>query len=248
MRVIPVAQTMFHYEEAQASGYKSWYGEELWDQGERPSDSDELAEFAGRLCYLAWGRKRPETATNKGYLANIISQGHFSVLEHASVSFYVEGVSRSLSHELIRHRHLSFSEVSQRYVNMEEARFITPPSLFRMLQDEYPNITWDESNENFRRDTVAREIVKAYNSIHARLAGWGLKGKKAREAARAVMPNCTETRFVVTGNLRAWRDVLGKRYSAAADAEIRLLAEQILYSLRQIAPNSVQDFPEEPFQ
>ena len=241
MRVIPVAYTIFNPEAASEAGYVEH------DMQGFPRDIDELAEFAGRLCYLAWGRKRPETAHNQGYLANIISQGHFSVLEHASVSFYVDGVSRSLSHELIRHRHLSFSEVSQRYVNMEETRFITPPSLYRMLQDDYPNITWDESNANFRQDGAAKEILKAYNSIHARLAGWGLKGKKAREAARAVMPNCTETRFLVSGNIRAWRDVLGKRWHGAADEEIKQFAGQVLGHLRILATNSVQDIPDEPY-
>src|SRR5678809_1358941 len=80
------------------------------------TDPDELAEAAGRLCYLSWERPNPDTATNEGYLTNIIAQRHFSVLEHASASFYIDGFTRNFTHELIRHRHLSFSEVSQRYV------------------------------------------------------------------------------------------------------------------------------------
>lgn len=241
MRVIPVASTFMHKADAEVSGYKAWPYNGV-------TSIDELAEFSGRLCYKAWGRKRPETATNEGYLNNIIKQGHFSVLEHGSVSFYVRGVSRSLSHELIRHRHLSFSEVSQRYVDMENAQFITPPAMFALLKEESPELTWEQANENFRNDRAAKEIVKAYNSIHFRLSQWGLKGKKAREAARAVMPNCTETEFVVTGNLRAWRDVLGKRWHQAADAEIREFAGLVLGHLRELAANSVQDIPEEPYK
>ena len=84
----------------------------------------ELIEFAGRLCYESFDLPNPDTATNEGYVRNIISLGHESVLEHVSVTFYVEGVSRNLTHELIRHRHLSFSELSQRFVNMEEADVI----------------------------------------------------------------------------------------------------------------------------
>src|SRR5690606_36706741 len=88
--------------------------------------ADTLAEYAGRNCYQAWERKNPKTQTNEGYLANILKQGHESVLEHASATFSVEGVSRSLTHELIRLRHLSFAELSQRYVNVEDAPMVSP--------------------------------------------------------------------------------------------------------------------------
>lgn len=255
MRVILVGHTIFDPEAAVESGYKDW-----WISGDDlagiPSGIDELAEFAGRNCYQAWERKNPATATNEGYLKNIINQGHFSVLEHGSVTFYIDGISRSLTHELIRHRHLSFSELSQRYVNVEDAQFITPPALLDLLQSENPSTTWEESNENFRQDGAAKEIVKTYQSIYRRVSGYladkgvgGFKNrKKAREAARAVMPNCTETKIVVTGNIRAWRDVLAKRYHEAADEEIKLLAGLILEHLRDLAPNSFQDFPEDPFK
>lgn len=256
MRVVPIAYTMFDFDAAEQSGYRSWYSGALWDRGERPRDIDELAEMAGRNCYQAWERKNPATSTNEGYLANIIDHGHFSVLEHGSVTFYVDGVSRSLSHELIRHRHLSFSELSQRFVNVEETEFITPPGLLDLLVSENPSITWRESNANFRRDEAAKEIVKTYASIFSRVAGHlydkGYAGsklrKKAREAARAVMPNCTETKFVVTGNLRAWRDVLGKRWHEAADEEIKQFSGEVLKHLRELAPNSVRDIPDTPYE
>src|ERR1700754_3256171 len=75
-----------------------------------------LAEFAGRACYQSWKKPNPATATNAGYLRHILEVGHLSVLEHGTVSFYLTGVSRSLTHELIRHRHFSYSQLSQRYV------------------------------------------------------------------------------------------------------------------------------------
>lgn len=255
MRVEVIASTTFYDQKAESvTGHKyaSWF-----DLSVDPIGSiDELAEFAGRNCYQAWERKNPKTATNKGYLANIIDHGHFSVLEHGSVTFYIDGISRSLTHELIRHRHLSFSELSQRYVDVTEAEFITPPALLDVIQEEDQNVSWEQSNSNFRKDGAAKEILKTYQSIYNRvftnLATKGVFGfkqrKKAREAARAVMPNCIETKIVVTGNLRAWRDVLSKRYHEAADEEIKLLATLILEHLREIAPNSVQDFPEVPFQ
>src|SRR5690554_1935779 len=90
---------------------------------------DTLVEFAGRSCYQSWKRPNPATATNEGYIANILKQGHFSVLEHASATFYVQGVSRALTHELIRHRHLSYSQLSQRFVNEgREDDLVLPPA------------------------------------------------------------------------------------------------------------------------
>ena len=85
-----------------------------------------LAEFAGRACYQSWKKPNPATATNAGYLRHIIDVGHLSVLEHGSVSFYITGVSRSLTHELIRHRHFSYSQLSQRYVPERDAAMVAP--------------------------------------------------------------------------------------------------------------------------
>lgn len=200
---------------------------------------DRLAHFAGRSCYQAWEMPRAATSTDEGYLANIISQGHFSVLEHASATFYVEGVSRNLTHELIRHRHLSYSELSQRYINMEDAVITVPPAI-----DSLDN--WMETVGKLGR--TMSDAITHYEEIVATLEEAGIKGKKAREAARAVLPGATETRVVVTGNYRAWRDMLTKRYSVHADAEIRELATEILRQLKDIAPASFQDFPDSPFE
>lgn len=88
-----------------------------------------LVEFAGRACYQSWSKPNPKTATNAGYLRHIIDVGHFSVLEHASVSFYITGISRSCTHELIRHRHFSYSQLSQRYVPEKDSRVVVPPGI-----------------------------------------------------------------------------------------------------------------------
>ena len=88
-----------------------------------------MVEFAGRACYQSWSKPNPKTATNAGYLRHIIDVGHFSVLEHASVSFYITGISRSCTHELIRHRHFSYSQLSQRYVPENESQIVVPPGL-----------------------------------------------------------------------------------------------------------------------
>jgi thymidylate synthase (FAD) len=202
-----------------------------------PNGADALAESAGRLCFKSFNRPNPDTATNEGYLKNILNQGHFSVLEHSSVSFLVRGVSRALLAELTRHRHLSFSVVSQRYVDYSDTKPVLPPAI------EADSAGWCRSDLEHAYD----EAIQAYNDIVEALMEKGLKRKQAREAARAVLPNAAPVDMVVTGNLRAWRDVLGKRHHVAADAEIQVFAGLVLGHLRDIAPNSFQDVSDEPY-
>lgn len=199
-----------------------------------PRDADELAEFAGRACYQSWNRPNPDTATNEGYLANILNMGHESVLEHASATFYIEGVSRSLTHELIRHRHLSFSELSQRFVNLDSTKFVDPPA-------------HNPQDDELIADVRAHGLDAYEELVHRYQKRDGLHRKQAREAARRVLPNETETKIVASGNMRAWRDVIKKRWSVHADAEIKELAGELLGQLRQIAPNSFQDIPTQPY-
>lgn len=203
--------------------------------GKLISEADALAELSGRLCYKAFKRERPSTASNEGYLKNILDQGHFSVLEHSSVSFLVRGVSRALLAELTRHRHLSFSVVSQRYVDYSETEPVIPPAL-----EDTPAA--DSIRTEYRLQTVFYEGLVKYL-----MDDLGKTRKQAREAARAVLPNAAPVDMVTTGNLRAWRDVLGKRHHVAADKEIQVFAGLILGHLRDIAPNSVQDIPDEPY-
>lgn len=199
------------------------------------SDSDTLSHFAGRSCYQAWEMPNEATRTNLGYLANILKQGHESVLEHGTATFYIEGVSRNLTHELIRHRHLSYSELSQRYVDMEKAKVVVAPALRKEMK--LPEMI-----------PLGDSLVRAYKNTVSYLTGLGYKRKEARQAARYDLPGGTETRIVVSGNHRAWRDMLKKRYSVHADTEICELAEKLLKSLRELAPGIYQDFPDTPFE
>lgn len=198
------------------------------------TDADALGEAAGRLCYKSFSRPNPRTAHNPGYMANILAQGHYSVLEHASVTFLVRDVSRALLAELTRHRHLSFSVVSQRYVDHSETAPVIPPAARDSIAEHLVRVAYEESLETYA------ELVE-------RLIGAGFKRKQAREAARSVLPNAAPVDMVVTGNLRAWRDVLGKRWHVGADAEIREFAGLVLTELRTLAPNSFQDVPGEPY-
>ncbi|WXX09757.1 thymidylate synthase [Mycobacterium phage MS619] len=202
-------------------------------------DADELAEFAGRNCYRSFHRPNPATEENEDYLAHILEVGHESVLEHASATFYVE-TSRSVLTELERHRHLSFSVVSQRYVDPTPLGVHWPPVLSKL----------PELDRAYAEDILLLakdQVDQAYAGLLQVFQANGLPRKQAREAARAVLPNMTNSPMVVTGNHRAWRNVIKARWHVAADAEIRELAGELLAQLREIAPNTYQDIPDEPY-
>ena len=100
-----------------------------WQLDETATDAEKLIEFAGRVCYMSFGNKQ-SPKTNFEYIRHLISQGHDSVLEHASWSFIIQGVSRALTHQLVRHRiGFSFSQLSQQYVDHSEVQFVPPPGL-----------------------------------------------------------------------------------------------------------------------
>jgi thymidylate synthase (FAD) len=196
-----------------------------------------LAEFAGRACYQSWKKPNPATATNEGYLRHIIEVGHLSVLEHGSVTFYITGISRSLTHELIRHRHFSYSQLSQRYVPERDAAMVEP------------EVIASDPELHARFLAAAEASVSAYNDLlkgleekFSDVPSATLRRKQARQAARSVLPNATETKIVVTGNYRAWRHFIAMRATEHADVEIRELAIECLRQLQKAAPNAFADF------
>jgi thymidylate synthase (FAD) len=196
-----------------------------------------LAEFAGRACYQSWHKPNPATATNAGYLAHILEVGHFSVLEHGSATFYITGVSRSFTHELIRHRHFSYSQLSQRYVPERDAAMVEPAVI---AEDPELHKKFVEATEASLR--AYNELLEGLERRFADVANPTLRRKQARQAARAVLPNATETRIVVTGNYRAWRHFIALRATEHADVEIREIAVECLRQLKRVAPNVFADF------
>lgn len=196
-----------------------------------------LVEFAGRACYQSWSKPNPRTATNESYISHIVEVGHFSVLEHASVSFYITGVSRSCTHELIRHRHFSYSQLSQRYVPEDDARVVLPPGL-----DDDPDLRQIVLDAADASRAAYLELLDRLEAKFAEAPNAVLLRKQARQAARAVLPNDTETRLVVTGNYRAWRHFIAMRASEHADTEIRRLAIACLRELTATAPAVFADF------
>ena len=196
-----------------------------------------LVEFAGRACYQSWSKPNPRTATNASYLSHIVEVWHFSVLEHASVSFYITGVSRSCTHELIRHRHFSYSQLSQRYVPEDDARVVLPPGL-----DDDPDLRQIVLDAADASRAAYLEVLERLEAKFAEAPNAVLQRKQARQAARAVLPNDTETRLVMTGNYRAWRHFVAMRASEHADTEIRRLALACLRELSAVAPAVFADF------
>jgi thymidylate synthase (FAD) len=196
-----------------------------------------LAEFAGRACYQSWSKPNPATATNAGYLRHILEVGHLSVLEHGTVSMYLTGVSRSLTHELVRHRHFSYSQLSQRYLPEHEAEMVEPAVI---AEDPELHTLFLASTEAAL--TAYEQLLAGLEQRFADAPNASLRRKQARQAARAVLPNATETRIVVTGNYRAWRHFVAMRASEHADVEIRALAIACLRQLQRVAANVFGDF------
>ena len=206
----------------------NWLGES--------TDGERLAEFAGRLCYMS--QRNPANRTTRDYLENIKKQGHGSVLEHVNYSVLIEGVSRSLTHELVRHRAgWAYSQLSQRYVDESVADFVMPPAV---IGDEALERAWRDQVESAQKTyvTLVDELMQRYgwvaDKVHRR--------KMAREAARAVLPNATETKIVATGNVRAWRTMLELRSSEGAELEIRRFAIMALRLMQSEAPAMFSDF------
>lgn len=228
--VILLAATRFHAAALPAGELRDWQEQASGGHAEH------LTEFAGRACYQSFanpsGRKTPE------YLANLLNQGHTSVFEHAAVSFYLTGVSRSFSHELVRHRAgFSYSMLSQRYVDSSDVNFVTPPEIHGDEQMQYAFKTACETAMLYYRDLLSM-LEKQLADVSDRVE----RRKRARQTARAVLPNATETRLVVTANLTAWRWFLLKRANSHADREMRRVAVEIGKRLAEYAPGVFQDF------
>ncbi len=196
-----------------------------------------LNEVAGRACYMSFGKGRK---SNQEYLDNILTSKHGSVLEHAVWNLLITGVSRALTHELVRHRAgFGYSQLSQRYVDESEARYVVPP-LYQ--ENEELRRRWQQTIDCVRKAYVelAEATTQYVQQKHPEMAPRDRR-KWARQAARSILPNACETKIFVTGNSRAWRHFLELRGSPHADSEIRLLAVEIGRVLKQESPNIFRD-------
>lgn len=204
-------------------------------------DFEKVIAMAGKLCYSPVEIDELEENLSeekiKGFIKQLADMGHESPLEHCSFSFAVEGVSRALTHQLVRHRIASYSQQSQRYVkeDVDNFKFITPNVIKCMGED------------------MVKEYEDDMHLIHSMYLKWqgnikqyvedvdyptyGMSSiKVANENARYVLPNACETKIIVTMNVRSLYNFFSKRCCHRAQEEIRELAEKMLEICREVSP------------
>ncbi len=206
--------------------------------------AEALCKFAGQLCYESFGPSRTLNEHANKYFQNVKESGHGSVVEHANVTMLWWGISRSLTHELVRHRAgFGFSQVSQRYVGGKTLRFVERP--------EYANDPFSHQKFEDRIDRTQAEYEEMTDYLLAKQrSGDEILSaeyktdlrKKVRQSARSLLPNETEAPIVITANIRAWRHFLSMRASEHAEVEIRRAAFEAYRALFTLAPILFGDF------
>ena len=192
---------------------------------------------SGRLCYSKVGvnelLQKHSKEDNERFIKMLADKGHHSPLEHVSFTFAVEGVSRALTHQLVRHRIASYSQQSQRYVNLDKTfDYIMPPSIEK---NEITTTVFENAMKDIKRyyDYLVDSLEESYisNGMDKREAN-----KKAIEDARYVLPNACETKIVFTMNVRTLLHFFEKRCCSRAQWEIRNLANEMLRQCKEISP------------
>lgn len=207
-------------------------------------DSSQLCKTAGQLCYASFGPRRTRNENAAAYFERLTSAGHGSVLEHASFSFLLYGISRSVTHELVRHRAgAGFSQISQRYVSGAVLRFVERPEygededlhrLFEERADRAAAEYGEMADRLLGRQEGGHEMLSADHKTDAR--------KKVQQTARSLLPNETEAPMVFTGNVRALRHIVEMRADAHAESEIRNLALRLFLCLWTTDPILFGDY------
>ena len=181
---------------------------------------EKVIEEAGRTSYQSFNRMGE--GSEKKFIRMIINLGHLSVIEHAVASFRIKDVSRSLTHQLVRHRLASFTQKSQRYVDEKNFTFVEPPKI----------------EENPKAHKIYLDFMESVRETYRKLRDL----KIPKEDARFVLPNATTTEIVITANLREWRHIVELRGSRHAQWEIRRMTIEILKILKREAPTVFEDF------
>lgn len=181
--------------------------------------TSEPVETAGRAAGICWDKEEKEDYGS--FIKRVVKKGHESVIEHVSFTFRIEGVSRALTHQLVRHRIASYSQRSQRYVDEGEFEYVTPPRI--------------EENEEAKR--LYKEFMEESSALYLRLRGMGMR----KQDARFVLPNAVESKIVVTMNARSLRNFLTLRLAKGAQWEIRDLAVKVFDLVYEVAPELFED-------
>jgi thymidylate synthase (FAD) len=195
-------------------------------------DALPLIYAAFRQCYHAgfvgdmWPRLLSgeiDRETQADFVRKTMESGHDSPVEHVSMTFAVEGISRACSHQIVRHRIASYSQQSQRYVAENDMDYIIPPAIARI----------PEARERFER--FMAEVASAYGDLRDILVAQGRK-TKANEDARFVLPQAAETKIVITMNCRSLHHFFHLRCCNRAQWEVRALANAMLDICREELP------------
>ena len=208
-------------------------------------EPEKVIAMASRTCYspldLAGLKDKAETANNAAYIRRVLASGHTSVIEHASFTFGIEGVSRTLLAQITRHRIASFSVQSQRYVRLDDFRYVVPPEIEAIPEAKEAFLASMEEDAKRYLD-LAHKLEEGHT---ARLMAEGMPEKQARakaskqanEDARFVLPNACETKMVVTMNARSLQNFFHLRCCSRAQWEIRELAEKMFELVYPVAPH-----------
>lgn len=182
-------------------------------------NAEKLIESAARTSYKSFNKQGE--GTEKVLIRKLIKLGHLSVLEHAYATFRISGVSRALTHQLVRHRLCSYTQRSQRYVDESGFGYVEPESI----------------KSNPEAHALFTDLMNKAKRVYSKLEKLGVR----REDARFVLPNATETEIVVTANFREWRHIIELRGDPSAQWEIREMAIEILRILKKYAPTVFED-------
>lgn len=185
---------------------------------------EQTIEQVGRVCYNSMGKITIEPSSAGPFIKGLLNRGHDGPLEHASATIIASGVSRALTHQLVRHRIASYCQESQRYVKLNEPEYVTPNSIGENGPDNKAWIIFYEQMES---------TWKAYNDLLA----LGIPA----EDARFVLPNACCSKIAITMNFRSWRHFLKLRMDKHAQWEIREMAVEIHKLLMGIAPSCFED-------
>lgn len=203
---------------------------------EHTPNPEKVIAAAAKLCYSAVGideiQSNLEDEKALKFLNMLMSYGHESPVEHVNFTFAIEGVSRSLTHQLVRHRLASYSQQSQRYVRLDQFEYIIPPEIEK--DDKARNIFIDAMESSQKAYSNLTEILKEKhikNGMDAAAAE-----KRAIEDARYVFPNACETKIMATMNARTLMNFFKHRCCNRAQWEIKELADEMLKQVKKIAP------------
>jgi len=193
-----------------------------WKRSPNAKEAEELIEVAGRLCYFSFGDSQSKKS-NAEFIRNVMKMGHNSLLEHVSWTFLITGISRSLTHQLVRHRvGITFSQLSQQFHDETDAKFIEPEQL-----KDYPELQsfWENAvNSSKQAYTKMKQTFESSGEIEDK--------NTIRSIARSLLPNSTETKLVMTANARELRHLIKLRGRRCCDYEMRRFIAGLLEKLK----------------